>query len=163
MKNGFEYFKEMSNATHSGRYQYDIDKYVDMKTKTKILCPIHGEFYMIPDNHVSKEYGCPSCGRLYGKMEKMWLDSFNIPVEYRQYKIENFIVDGYDPLTNTIYEFNGDFFHGNPDIYNQNDLNPVTMKTFGFLYQKTINRELYLKLLGYNIVSIWESDYKKII
>jgi len=35
--------------------------------------------------------------------------------------------------------------------------------TKGQLYKKTIEREKYLKSIGYSIVSIWESDYKKII
>ena len=40
----------------------------------------------------------------------------------RQVKIDGYIVDGYDSKTNTIYEFNGDFWHGNPNIYNLTDL-----------------------------------------
>jgi hypothetical protein len=31
----------------------------------------------------------------------------------------------------------------------------------GDLYKKTIEREKYLKSLGYNVASIWESEYKK--
>lgn len=30
------------------------------------------------------------------------------------------------------------------------------------LFRKTIERENYLKSLGYKIISIWESEYKKI-
>lgn len=55
--------------------------------------------------------------------EKCWLDSLNIQNNYRQYKIGKYIVDGYDPNSNTVYEFYGDYWHGNPNIYNKNDMN----------------------------------------
>lgn len=95
------------------------------------------------------------------KLEIKWLDSLNIKIENRQYKIGKYIVDGYDPLTNTIYEFNGDFWHSNPNTYNPNDINPLTNSTFDHLYKKTLNKEKSLIKKGFNIISIWESEYKK--
>ena len=68
--------------------------------------------------------------------------------------------DGFCKDTNTIYEFYGDFFHGNPNIYNNEDINKLTKKSFGELYDKTIERENVLKNQGYNLISIWENDYK---
>jgi hypothetical protein len=59
------------------------------------------------------------------------------------------------------FEFNGDFWHGNPNIYNPNNINPLTNSTFGYLYKKTLNKKKNLINKGYNIVSIWESEYKK--
>lgn len=37
----------------------------------------------------------------------------------REYKIPGtlYIADGFDPNTNTIFEFNGSFFHGDPRLY----------------------------------------------
>jgi hypothetical protein len=32
-------------------------------------------------------------------------------------------------------------------------------KSFGALYQDTINRDLTIVSAGYNLISIWESDY----
>ena len=77
-------------------------------------------------------------------------------------KINNkiFKLDGYCEKTNTIYEFLGDFWHGNPKIFNSNDINPVIKKTFGELYTNTMNREKILRENGYNLISIWENDYK---
>jgi G:T-mismatch repair DNA endonuclease (very short patch repair protein) len=75
--------------------------------------------------------------------------------------VSKYIVDGYDPITNTIYEFNGDFWHGNPSKYKKFDINPISGKTFGELYKKTLEKEDNLKKLGYNVISIWESDYLK--
>jgi hypothetical protein len=54
-------------------------------------------------------------------------------------------VDGYDPITNTIYEFYGDFWHGNPKIYNLNDINLATKQSFKCLYKYTMKREELIK------------------
>jgi hypothetical protein len=98
-------------------------------------------------------------------MEESWLDSINNGSIIRQFtnKIDNklYKVDGYDPNTNTIYEFYGDFWHGNINIYNENDINKVSKIKFGDLYKETINRESHLKTQNYNIVSIWENEFKE--
>jgi hypothetical protein len=67
--------------------------------------------------------------------------------------------DGYDSKTNTVYEFLGNFWHGNPEIYNQDDVNPVNKKKFGDLYKNTIERENNIKNAGYNLITIWEKDF----
>jgi len=72
------------------------------------------------------------------------------------------IVDGYDPDTKTIYEFNGDFWHGNPDIFNSYDYNNVSKKQFGELYENTLKRERELIKKGYNVISIWENDFNEL-
>jgi len=42
-----------------------------------------------------------------------------------------------------------------------NELNQKSKETFASLYNKTIERENFLKSKGYNIISIWEDDYLK--
>jgi len=71
--------------------------------------------------------------------------------------------DGYCKETNTIYEFHGDFWHGNPNLFKSDDINQVNKKTFGELYNKTILREQKIKDLGYNLVVIWECDFNLIL
>jgi len=155
-------FIDYSNMVHNNKYDYSITKYESSKLKLEIICPKHGIFKQIANDHI-RGFGCKSCGSeiSISKLETEWLDSLSIKNEHRQYKIGKYIVDGYDPLTNTIYEFNGDFWHGNPNIYNPNNINPLTNSTFGYLYKKTLNKEKNLINKGYNIVSIWESEYKK--
>jgi hypothetical protein len=65
--------------------------------------------------------------------------------------------DGYHKETNTIYEYNGDFFHGNPRVFDPNDTNKLLKKTYGELYQNTIKKENYLISLGYNLIVQWET------
>lgn len=97
------------------------------------------------------------CSGTVSLMETKWLDSLNI--SNRQFQIENYNVDGYDPVTNTVYEFLGDFWHGNPQKYNSNDIHPLRKITYGEIYNQTLIRLEYIKQLGYNVVHIWESDW----
>ncbi len=69
--------------------------------------------------------------------------TIQIPKDYRQYKIDKFYVDGINLDENIIYEFNGDFWHGNPNIYKGDDINKVNGIKYGELYKKTIEREDY--------------------
>lgn len=90
---------------------------------------------------------------------------YNINIQHVQnggeYKIPNtqFSVDGYCIENNTIYEFHGDFWHGNPSKYESHVINPFKNQTMGDLYQKTIDRENKIRSLGYNLVIMWERDF----
>jgi hypothetical protein len=105
--------------------------------------------------------GCRKCSKSISNLSQLWLDKLNIKI--REFKIPytNYIVDGYDPETNTIYEFYGDKWHGNPNMFNPSDINPCNKKPYSELYDKTIKRENIFKLMGYNLITIWESDFKK--
>jgi hypothetical protein len=56
----------------------------------------------------------------------------------------------------------GDFYHGNPNIYKSNEYNPLLKKTYGELYNNTIKRNNLITKLGYNLITIWESDFIKL-
>jgi len=157
-----EEFIKKANKIHHDEYDYSLTRYIKGDKKINILCKKHGLFIKRANSHLRGE-GCQKCiENKVSRLETLWLDSLNI--ENRQYciKIDNkkFIVDGYDPRSNTIYEFNGDFWHGNPSVYNLNDVNSVVNKTFGYLYDKTIKRENTLKSAGYNVIIKWETDIK---
>ena len=78
-----------------------------------------------------------------------------------EYKIPGtkYKADGYCKETNTIYEFHGDYWHGNPKKFPSDEYNHSTKCTMGTLFNKTIHKENVIKNLGYNLVSIWELDY----
>ena len=48
---------------HGKKYDYSKVKYVNSTTKVKIICPIHGDFEQIPNDHM-KGIGCKKCGIL---------------------------------------------------------------------------------------------------
>ena len=81
---------------------------------------------------------------------------------HRQCKIEingrKIQVDGFDSETNTIYEYYGDFWHGNPNIYKSEEVNPINKKSYGVLYENTMKREKLIKNDGYNLITQWETN-----
>jgi hypothetical protein len=84
------------------------------------------------------------------------IGEYNIPgTRYR--------ADGYCEKTNTIYEFHGDYWHGNPNIHAPDAINEVLGVSMGELYLRTIKRENQIISLGYNLVIMWESNFNEVI
>ncbi len=127
----------------------------------------------IRDRTGYKKTGCPHCSRSPGYSVKQikWLTEIetkeNILIQHArkpegEYKLPIVgKVDGYCVTNNTIYEFHGDYWHGNPIKFNRDDMHPISKKTFGELYDKTIIRDAMIKSMGYNLVTMWESDYER--
>lgn len=63
-------------------------------------------------------------------------------------------------LINKIIEYQGDYWHGNPNKYHPDDI-LYRNSTAEMIWNKDKKRETDLKNLGYEILVIWESDYKK--
>ena len=55
-----EIFIEQANNIHNNKYDYSKVEYVDSHTKVCIICPEHGEFWQMPNSHLSG-VGCPVC------------------------------------------------------------------------------------------------------
>lgn len=153
-----EEFVKKANIIHNNKYDYSKTIYKSAKKKVVIICPIHGDFNQIPDGHVNGKKGCPKCHSIISKQEEDFLNSVGVSV--RQTKISKMKVDGFDPKTNTVYEFLGDYWHGNPNIFHPNKINYHCNKTFKRLYDETFSRFYKLKKLGYNIKYIWENDWE---
>lgn len=56
-----EQFIEKAKSVHGDKYDYSKVEYVNNNTKVCIICPIHGEFWQTPHNHLVG--GCYQCGR----------------------------------------------------------------------------------------------------
>ncbi len=144
--------------------KYGVDWYFsssDFKNKLEKRCMelygVTNPFYSpVVQSNIAKRN---SKGK--SKEETTWLNTMGILDEYRQYHIKsnsgkNYIVDGFDPNTNTIYEWNGSFWHGNPDYYCAESIHPVIKSiTFGELYEKTIRKQQDLLNSGYNLIVEW--------
>lgn len=61
-------FKHKATAKHGDKYNYSLVKYVEAKTKVKLLCGSHGEFTQTPDSHLSGS-GCPRCSQSKGEQK----------------------------------------------------------------------------------------------
>lgn len=155
-------FIEQATKVHKGKYSYENFVYTGALIKGLITCPDHGNFEQTPHDHL-KRAGCPKCVSTISKLGTLWLDILNIQVREHSIKMpsgKRYQVDGFDRKTNTVYEFNGDYWHGNPAIYNPADINKTVGKSYGQLHENTIKKQQDLIQAGYKVVSIWEADFK---
>lgn len=58
-KTNEEFIKE-AIIKHNGKYSYKKTNYIKNNIKVCITCPIHGDFWQTPTNHLSG-HGCPEC------------------------------------------------------------------------------------------------------
>ena len=157
-------FIERAKQVHNGIYDYSLVDWINTRSKISIICNKHGEFQQIPAYHLTGS-GCQLCAKymVSSKIARSWLQSLNIPSMVTEYKINgpytNYIVDGFDPLTKTIYEFLGDYWHGNPDVFEPDQIMTKRNVRFGHLYEVTMNRIDALTQLGYTVVYIWEREW----
>ena len=128
-------------------------EYLGDSKKCKHKCLECGSVCFYKPNYVvqRKSTGCYNCNAPggYSKTEILWLRSIEITYGIRleragtrkgQRKIGKLSVDGFHKKSNTVFEFNGDFFHDK---------------------KKDLKRYKQLSKLGYNVVYIYESDYHK--
>lgn len=54
-------FITRSKELHGDKYDYSKACYINSKTKIEIVCPKHGSFWQIPQDHYLKGCGCPKC------------------------------------------------------------------------------------------------------
>ncbi len=130
---------------------------------TQRLLPKKGNQKLIPIGGSNIKTGT-------SKAEKVWLDRLCVPVRsqviYGLRTVGNrrqpYVVDGYNPVTNTVYEYNGEVFHGSHRIPCKNrDLPDKWLKKSpNQLYNETVNRYQVLCSLGYKVFFVWEYDFK---
>jgi hypothetical protein len=161
-ESSYQKFLLFANNKHQGKYTYIDSTFISITKKMTIVCPIHGEFYQSPDVH--KRAGCQRCGSgPVSNSSQKWLDSINVPKEYRETWIttlnNRIKVDAFNPLTNTVYEYWGDYWHGNPRTYDLEKINSNNKLRFRELYNQTLERINLIESLGYNLVQIWEDEW----
>ena len=65
-----EDFIKKSIEIHKDKYNYSNSIYINTKTKIEIICPYHGSYFTIANNHLHKnKYGCPMCDKSKGEIE----------------------------------------------------------------------------------------------
>ena len=165
-------FIEKATKIHNNLYDYTKVNYEKARKQIIIICKNHGEFKQTPNDHLNG-CGCPKCiSYSYSKVSLKWLSHIEKILGYqiqhagnkgeKNVRINNKLIkfDGYDEKTNTVYEFYGTIYHGDPRLLNSEDINPINKKTYGELYNKTLEREEIIKKAGYNLITMWEKDFK---
>lgn len=156
-------FITRAKKIHNGKYDYSKAQYTHGETELQIICPKHGIFLQTPSSHLAG-HGCQKCMHFISALEIKFVDHLQLPMRnYRIPECKRKRADGYDPKTNTIYEFLGDYWHGNPLKYKSYEWNQSAHATFGELYNATIFRLNKIKSFGYNVKYIWENDWKDFV
>ncbi|KAG5889668.1 hypothetical protein JTB14_007808 [Gonioctena quinquepunctata] len=73
-------------------------------------------------------------------------------------------VDGYCEDTNQVFEFEGCYYHGCPHCFaHQRDtpLKEEPSETMNLRYEATTAKKDRLKSLGYDVIDMWECDFKR--
>lgn len=166
-----EQFVQRSRAIHGDVYDYSLTEYLQQGKHVTIICPRHGEFSQKAQSHLDGR-GCLKCKpRKYSKSSLYWLQLVSefrgIHIQHAEnggeYQIPGtrFSVDGYCAETNTVFEFHGSAYHGDPKVFSaRTRCNPYNRNvTAASLYKKTLKREQEIRNLGYNLEVMWESDF----
>ena len=68
-----EDFIKRAREIHENKYDLSKVKYINNHTKVCIICPIHGEFWQRPANHLCGQ-GCPHCAGTNRKDTKQFIE-----------------------------------------------------------------------------------------
>ncbi len=156
-KKSFQYIK---NAISKENCILLSKEYINSSTPLIVKCDNNHIFHPSWRNFKNGSR-CPKCSMSsISKASQIWLDSLQIPNKYREFPIltsdgKKYIADAYDPKNNTIYEYFGRFWHGHPDYYQSDKINPICKKSFGELYINTITKIKRLEEDGYNMIYEW--------
>lgn len=103
--------------------------------------------------------------KFYIKVKNIDIQHAENSIEYSisntKYRANGYCKEGYCKETNTIYECHRTIYSGDPRCCRPHDFNYLG-KNYGYLYQKTLDKEELSKSLGYNLVVMWEYDWIKI-
>lgn len=143
-----EEFIAAAAIKHNNKYSYANCIYIHGRLDVVITCPKHGDFKQVAHNHLQGN-GCQKCGNnSYSVISLLWLKIHQISSKYiiqhaensseHQVKNSKYKADGYISETNTIYEYNGCFWHGCKKCFkNRDKINSVNYKTMKQLYAHT--------------------------
>jgi hypothetical protein len=62
-------FELKANIVHCYKYNYSLFEYINSRSKSIIICPIHGKFSQAPNNHLNGN-GCPKCAEINRRVSK---------------------------------------------------------------------------------------------
>ena len=106
----------------------------------------------------------------FSKTSLQWLrwvsETQNVYVQHAMNGGEHFIptvgkVDGFCKKTNTVHEFQGCFWHGCPQCYTEDRINPVNQRDMLELQRTTERKNQRIRDLGYTLVEMYECELRK--
>ena len=88
-----------------------------------------------------------------------FLRSLNIEV-ISSFRVDSKVCDIYIPSLNLIIEYNGDYWHCNPDKYESEYFNQKKNKYAKDIWEYDNNKLELIRNYGYNLEVVWENDLK---
>jgi len=159
-----ENFIEKAQKIHGDKYDYSLSKYVNCRTKLKIVCSIHGEFMQTPMNHLSN-HNCPQCGtevcrlKFVKSKEQFIVDAKKIHGDEYDYNLVDYVNGG--TKVKIICREHGEFLQTpNNHIYHSNNCPKCTetkLTTKEFI--KKAN-EIHNNKYNYSLVEYVNCDTK---
>lgn len=160
-----------ANKLHNEKYDYSLIKsYNNIREKLKIICPIHGPFEQCGHNHLGGR-GCKQCGQhktRNSERSQYEVELFNELVLLNKDIMHNdrTVLEGYEldmvnHFTQKAIEFNGDYWHCNPNKYSEDfEIKQLGMKAKD-IWAHDRMKISFAARKGYDVLIIWESDYLK--
>lgn len=163
---------------HGNKYDYSKSNYIDAHTKIKIMCPEHGLFEQIPNNHLCGK-GCVKCSGKYSPTTKEFIErAIKIHGDIYDYSEVNYI--NYKTKVKIFCNQHNDFFEQTPyihlnghgcsfccqskgefkivNILNKMGINYIREKTFeNCKYKKSLHFDFYLS--DYNICIEYDGEH----
>ena len=83
-------FISKASTVHAQKYDYSKVIYIDRNTEVCIICPIHGEFWQKPGNHLGGS-GCYSCkAEKLSLLKRKWTDEEIVEISKNYKDIKDF-------------------------------------------------------------------------
>ncbi|XP_055714798.1 uncharacterized protein LOC129808916 [Phlebotomus papatasi] len=107
--------------------------------------------------------------QMQSKISLKWLvhmkETSNPNIKYEvKLRGSRYIADGYDEASNTVYSFEGCFFHGHTCFLNRGHaFSKRPNDNMQSRYEATLKRLDHIRQLGYNLVSIWECEFRRML
>lgn len=144
-----------------------LDKYILNNVKVLHRHKTCGYEWLVSPNNLRKLMGCPKCSRKpYSKIGIEWLKTFNNPnIQHAENGGEvllmGYKLDGYDPISKIVYEFHGDAFHGNLNVFEPNAVcHPFNKELAAEELWKATYERMQNLAQKYKVIYIWESEYR---
>lgn len=90
-----------------------------------------------------------------------WFKSNVNPNAIENAKINRWNIDILCEDKMLIVELFGDFWHMNPIKFQKDDINKITKKSAQYAWEHDARKIEHLQTIGYNVIIIWESDWKE--
>jgi hypothetical protein len=82
-------------------------------------------------------------------------------IRYDKHNKRHYRYDYFDFTTKKVIEFNGDYWHCNPDKYDENYIHTVIKMDAKTIWDRELQKIEWIKNRNYNVLVVWESEYRK--